>query len=309
MTSISIHPSAHFFATGHADGAMTFWAVEDASQPLLVRTLDDIGVNKVDVKVHEARLSNSTAHQPSAPREPIFKLSWSGFPNSKDPRGGDTVLTVLGGFKDTSVFGLTTFLFPPFNPGDPPAVSPSVTQDRFDPFMATAVLESLIERCYFTYSTSGPVQDFYLIPRGSPHFNHTYDPYAILILVDAGQNSRILKSREFPPPFFITLGEQPTSDTPVQNEEENLHDLTATLASLSVNAQPQLVDLPFELSGHNLSAYNCRIFVPPKEVYSELTKGPNTPDRQPTIRLSGGTAHMEPSHEAKSSKVSLFCTT
>lgn len=297
MTSITIHPSAHFFVAGHADGTMTFWAVSDASQPLLVRTLDSL----------EAHRSNPTAYH-SIPREPIFKLSWSGFPNSKDPRGGDTVLTVLGGFKDTNIFGLTTFLFPPFNPKDSPTEPPSVAQDGFDPFMATAVLESLIERCYFTYSTSGPVQDFYLIPRVSPHFNNTYDPYAILLLVDAGQNARILESREFPPPFFISFGGQPL-EHPVKTGEGNLHDLTATLASISMNTQPQLVDLPFELSGYNFFADNCRILVLPKEMYPELTKGPEASDKRPTIRLSGGTAHMEHSHETKSFKVSLFCAT
>ena len=81
VTSIAVHPSGHFFAVGHADGSIAFWAVEDDNKPLLVRTLDAVDVNLVDPSALDHKA-------PKFVREPIFKLSWSGFPNSQDPQIG-----------------------------------------------------------------------------------------------------------------------------------------------------------------------------------------------------------------------------
>lgn len=299
VTSIAVHPAGHFFAVGHADGTIAFWAVEDANQPLLVRTLDELDVDKVDGEALEAHLNKATTHGPS-PREPIFKLAWSGFPNSPDPRGGETALTILGGFTPENGFGLTVLWFPTFNPEDPPPI-----QDGLHPSIATAIRQSLDEPRCFIYSTNAPVQDFYLVPRDSPHFNYTYDPYAILILVDAGQGARMVDSREFPPPCFARPQVQPAPPGTSQTEEDTLDALNAALESLSMAAYPQPVGMPFELNGSNFTADNYKIHVISREMYPELAQNLNSFGKRPRIRLSGGSSYMESSHETKVSKVTV----
>ena len=88
LTALAVHPSGHLVATGHTDGSVVFWAVEDEDKPLLSITLDgaqDVNiVNAEDLDVALAGQHTRTDHE----REPIYKLAWSGFENSADPRGG-----------------------------------------------------------------------------------------------------------------------------------------------------------------------------------------------------------------------------
>lgn len=301
ITSIAIHPAGHFFAVGCTDGSIAFWAVDDANQPILVRTLEDLDVNLVDTDMLEIHLSNTTAGNHPSPREPIFKLAWSGFSNSKDPRGGETALTILGGLRPENGFGLTVLWLPAFNPEEPPVASPPVTQNCLHPFIVTAIRQSLAEKGSFVYSTSAPVQDFYLIPQSNPHFNYTYDPCAVLILVDAGHDERTLESREFPPPSFISQKEQrPAQAKAVRTDEDGpVDDLDVTLESLSLNAHPQSVGLPFELCGSNFSADAYQMLNIPKELYPEYVKDFHSSSRKPRLRLLGGSALMDPPLEAK----------
>lgn len=113
---MAVHPSGHLIATGHADGSIVFWAIEDEDKPLLAITLDgiqDVNVAKAD-ELEAALAGEHNTHDNA--REPIFKLAWSGFENSSDPRGGETALTVLGGLSHNDVSGLTTLLLPAFSP-------------------------------------------------------------------------------------------------------------------------------------------------------------------------------------------------
>ncbi|KAJ3520531.1 hypothetical protein NM688_g9149 [Phlebia brevispora] len=88
VTAIAVHPAGHVFAAGYADGSIAFWALEDEDKPLFSLTLD----GQHDVHIVDAdkldRMLAKPKDESDEPREPIFKLAWSGFPNSTDPRGG-----------------------------------------------------------------------------------------------------------------------------------------------------------------------------------------------------------------------------
>jgi syntaxin-binding protein 5 len=68
----------------------------------MVRTLDEVDVHKVE------------------PREPIFELAWSSYPNSYDARGGEAPLIVLGGQFAHDSPGVHVLWLPAFNPPAPP---------------------------------------------------------------------------------------------------------------------------------------------------------------------------------------------
>ena len=61
------------FAMGHENGAISFWSLKEEDKPIMVRTLDDIDIDR---PVLPETLPKSSA----GPREPIFKLTWSAFP-------------------------------------------------------------------------------------------------------------------------------------------------------------------------------------------------------------------------------------
>ncbi|KAH9978900.1 hypothetical protein BGW80DRAFT_1281649 [Lactifluus volemus] len=48
LSSPSLHPTGHLFALDHTDGSIAFWAVKDSEQTLMVRTLDEVDVHKVE---------------------------------------------------------------------------------------------------------------------------------------------------------------------------------------------------------------------------------------------------------------------
>ncbi len=58
---------------GHEDGCISFWHIRDDDKPIMVRTLDSLDIEK---PVSDPALLE--LHRP--PREPIFKLTWSAFP-------------------------------------------------------------------------------------------------------------------------------------------------------------------------------------------------------------------------------------
>ncbi|KXN88842.1 hypothetical protein AN958_06711 [Leucoagaricus sp. SymC.cos] len=302
VSCVAIHPAGHFFAVGYTDGTIAFWALEDSEEPILVRTLDNLNVNLVDAEMLEAQVNNTTSSDLSPPREPIFKLAWSAFANSKDPRGGNTTLTVLGGTKPDQGFGLNVWWLPAFNPDDPTVSSPPPNQKNIHPFMITAIRQSLQEKSTFQYTTKTPVQDFYLIPRESPHFNCTYDAQSILILSEDGPNGRLLESREFPPPSFgLSAAKSPASETP-SSSEDTLHQLNSALESMSLSSHPQSVGLPFEFSGASFAPSGYRILVVAKESYSKIIEDVDSSAKRPRVRLSAGRAHVESSFEVKRSK-------
>lgn len=306
VTSIAIHPSGHFFATGHADGSIAFWAVDDDNKPLLVRTLDTLDVNIFDPARVESLLStNQKAKATSLPSslEPIFKLSWSGFPNS-DPRSGDTTLTILGGLTGDKPPGLTVFLFPSFNPPEAPA-DPPVPTTSIHPFYRKAMCQSLIPKKTFFYGTRGLVQDYLLLPRTTPHFAGNFDPYAILLITEV-ENTRTIEAYQCPPPGFIEVVQvPPTIEKADENEVEDKSTSDGLLSPpppplpkspRHMNYTPASLRTPFPLLSGNSGLIGGRLLNVDKDVYQGFID--NTPP-DPSLDLKGGHAYAEITSEMK----------
>lgn len=297
VTCIAIHPAGHFFAVGHTDGSIAFWASENPEQPILVRTLDDLDVNVVDPEALEAHLGKTTARDLRL-REPIFKICWSGFENLR----GETALTVLGGTEPDKGFGLNVLWFPAFNPEDLHTTSSLVEEDGLH-FMLTTIRQTLAEMKTYHYSTHTSIQDFYLVPHNSPHFNCTYNPYAILILSEVGSDERLLEAREFPPIEF-TLQLRQSQMAKASQSKGNQLDLDSILEDLSLASLPQSASLPYEFSGGKFTRDAYKMQVVPKDVYQDLVGSAEMKCMKPRVRLSAGCAIMKSSLEGPRTKAS-----
>lgn len=301
VTSLAIHPSGHFFAAGYDDGCIAFWAVDDDNKPLLVRTLHDLDVDILDPERLDALLipeiSRKTTLQPP---EPIFKLSWSSYPNSSDPRGGETTLTILGGLIPGEPFGVTVFLFPPCNPSEAPS-DPPAPASTVHPFYCKAIRGSLVPRKIFTYATQGIVQDHLLLPHNTPHFSANFDPYAILLITEVN-TARTVEAYQFPPPGFLE-----TIQIPVTNQGMNLTDERPTdilkPPSPSVESLPGLKSgpnsllTPFSLSIGSSGVLGGQLLQLDNEIYQSFTE--KSPMAYPNLNLKGGQAYAETTNELK----------
>ena len=200
-------------------------------------------------------------HPVEPPREPIFKLAWSGFPNSSDPRGGDTILTVLGGMTIDSPPGLTALLLPPLQPPAPPdagSPKPAGAAPLLHSQTRAAMVQTLVVKDVYTYTTVGPVQDFHLFPRSTPHFGGHYDPSTILIVSDSDvPEARTSEAFEFPPPTFLGTPDSPATQRQpatessrgddVNAEEALAEELAMALQSMEVSDEPRAASLPPQL--------------------------------------------------------------
>ena len=226
-------------------------------------------------------------------REPIFKLAWSGFPNSSDPRGGDTVLTILGGLTPDSPQGLTTFLLPPLCPPAPPDDVPQSPSEPLHPAVRRAMQESLFPLDSHTYHSPGAVQDFLLISRASPHFAGTWDPRAILLLsdsaLDPASGTRVVDAFEFPPPAFVASLMEPTTPSAADNMDDPSvalnQELATALESMALSADPRPLRLPWPF----WAVAGGALFKVDKEAYGRL-KEISIDDALP---IRGGKAWVE----------------
>jgi syntaxin-binding protein 5 len=295
LTAFAIHPAAHFFAAGYADGSIAFWAVEDDDRPILVRTIDEVNVNVVDGDKLEQHLpqTKSQAQIPSVTeREPIFKLAWSGFPNSSDPRGGETALSVLGGLIPGVDSGVVVFWFPPFNPPELPA--PTGPEAGLHPFMKDEMHKSLMPSKSWTYLTLGLTQDFLLIPRNNPHLSGSFDPIAILLLSEAEGNTRAVDAYQFPPPDFLDSATSPTRGEPDVGEQSSdafAEDLTASLKSMQLSPEPQKLRLPTSLWSGGSSVFDAQVVQLGPDAYNSLDV--NAPQGDGAFPSRGGIAHLD----------------
>jgi syntaxin-binding protein 5 len=211
------------FAAGHIGGFISFWALDDGTR----------AIRKFEPP------SPSPDSDPSATREPIFKVAWSAFPTLEESKslissgggggtnpiplptgftahytGGETALTILGGLPPAengiSVIqsgGLVLPTLPSTGPTDPE--SGSLHAD-----LRNALVKAAIPIGNSFYPTESPVDDFILLPRSSPHFNGTFDPIGIFMLSKSPPNpddasgktpqSTNLEAYEFPPPIIAT---------------------------------------------------------------------------------------------------------
>ena len=305
-------------AVGYADGTIGFWSLEDEDRPLLLRTIDspeaeDLSV--VDTAVLESVLEAAHQHPQEPPREPIFKLSWSGFPNSPDPRGGDTVLTVLGGSTIDSAPGVTALLLPPLQPPAPPVANSQKGHAALHPDVRAAMCASLKVKNAHTYSASGTVQDFLLFPRSTPHLSGSYDPTTILLISDSdAPEIRVCEASGFPPPAFTGL-EPP--DTPsamnddVANQGDGLEpddaltkELAKTLQSMSFSDDPA----PARLPPYLWSVVGEQLVKVDKHAYDSLVSDLHAAiEGEGLLPVRGGKAWSEdPEGLMKYTKVSIF---
>ncbi|KAJ7040330.1 WD40 containing snare-dependent exocytosis protein [Mycena alexandri] len=287
VTAIAIHPAGHFFAAGYSDGCIAFWAIEDEDQPIFVRTLDEINVHLVDVDELE-----KTRDAPPPEREPIYKLAWSSFPNSSDPRGGQTALTILGGLvmAPGEATGLNVQWLPAFNPSEPPNPA-AATQTGLHPFMRSAMQVSLLPISDFFYYTPGIAQDFFLVPRSSPHFSGHYDPSAILISVESVGDARVIEAHQFPPPAFLA------SPEPVVEADDPsgsvVDDLASTLKSMALNDDPHVLRPPTALWFGSTGVFQTQLLTLDRESHELLVAGE---DAYPfSLTLKGGAAWSDES--------------
>jgi syntaxin-binding protein 5 len=274
-------------------------AVDDEDKPLLCMTLDDMDVNLVDgTKMERCKTSPL--------REPIFKLAWSGFANSADPRGGETALLVLGGTASAEAAGVNVLWLPALRPPEVPM--PTQGQSGIHPTVRTAMRESVTPINQYFYTTPAPVQDFLLIPSSSPHYNGAFDPTALLLLFESEGGTRALDGFTFPPPEFTAerpLATSPTVGSPTSAKSHVIavdleQELADTLKSMKLHADPAHVWLSPPLwNGKNAPLYP-ELLKLERDAYSKFTNEPHPTD---PLRLNGGIAWLEDAADTKLIKV------
>jgi hypothetical protein len=287
---LAIHPSGHFFAVGHADGCLAFWAVDDDTFPLTVFTFDEDNVHLVDSVKLEAHLqTEGQAAQKLLFREPVIKMAWSGYSNSPDPRGGETTLTVLGGLDPTHGGNATVLWFPPFQPPAPP--SGTKTQPgELDPFFRAAMEDTLAPIDLVEYAVGGEIQDFLLVPQESPHYAGQYDPYAVLFLVATKGGDRVIRAYSFPPSRTIQIGNQsPGGVQPSQSPESGA--VFAETPDL-----PAFVDLtlPFSPLGGAAGLRGGHLLTLEPDAYEKICEAGKSPSQAAlAVKLDGGQAFAD----------------
>ncbi|KAF8640450.1 hypothetical protein AX17_000114 [Amanita inopinata Kibby_2008] len=303
VTCIAVHPTGHFFAVGHTDGSVVFWAVEDEDHPLLVKTRNEVDVNIVDADELERRLSGDNSSILKAGNcgpEPVIKLTWSGFPNSRNPRSGNTVLTVLGGLNATDPPGLIVYELPAVNPPSIQVTTSSNAPSSLHPNIRSAMRDSLCSIKTFFYSTPNIVQDYLLIPRDNPHYSGNFDPVAIILMTEQDNNSRRLEAFEFPPPAFNgteSVDERSNrqagaSDT---GPDDLSNELEATLQSLQETDEPLHLRTPASLWISAMGLINGQLLALDRSSYHAIAGG--SVAEVPYIQLSGGVCRVEGSKE------------
>lgn len=225
-TSMAWHPDGEMFALGHENGVISFWRVKDEDKPIMVRTLDTTDIER-PVPPDE------TPQRSLGPREPIFKLTWSGFPaqgwyeygaqaastwtgtgaadtkvegsEAVQTAAGGTVLTVMGGTAASqSSACLTVFHLPPVPTASlfGSSMGETVTRQRQE------LHDALVSEQVAVYKTSSTVEDYCLVPKINPHYHGTFDPYAVVVMVGADPSlpaiaaqstHRGLEAYSFPP--------------------------------------------------------------------------------------------------------------
>jgi hypothetical protein len=216
----------------------------------MVRTIthEDVNVSDAEELFSAGALDNQLRPKDgisaiSANREPIFKLSWAGFPDQPSLKAliaaqgtdvagepitnatmdyaerGETLLLVLGGQSPGERPGINVLQFPQYLP--PPLtakkgpMSPSESmplQERY------AFRDSLAPTGSSFYATSTPPEDFVLLPRSSPWFGLAHDPIMIIVSLtpdsrfsatNAPQAQRSVDAWAFPPPRSTVIPPSP----------------------------------------------------------------------------------------------------
>ncbi|KAH7930914.1 hypothetical protein BV22DRAFT_999529 [Leucogyrophana mollusca] len=298
VTTLAVHPAGHYFAAGYSDGCIAFWAIEDDDQPLLVRTITDMDVNVVDGTMLERFLPSDSKSDkvPDSPnREPIYRLAWCGFPNSADPRGGETALVILGGSRVGEDPGVNVELLPAFALSETP--SSTDTQSSLHPSVRKAMRSSVTSSNTALYAATEVVRDFLLIPRHNPHFSGSWDPLALLLIMEGPGDTRAIEVRQFPPPALASLmprAEEPGSEVRSKNPREVVDispDLTTILEDLKLDSDPAIGEVPSGLWSGTAGVIHAQAVTIPRNSYESLVEGPA--QREFGLPLRAGSAWVD----------------
>ncbi|KIJ66213.1 hypothetical protein HYDPIDRAFT_26582 [Hydnomerulius pinastri MD-312] len=284
-TSIAVHPAGHYFAVGYTDGCIAFWAIEDGDRPLLVRTLKDVDVDIVDGLKIQQHLDDpsGTAQSSGTTPEAIYKLAWCGFPNSADPRGGETALLILGGVLIGDDPGLTLHLMPAFDSPSPPADASGL-----HPTVRNAMKKSLLPRKTAFYPSSSVVRDFSVVPRDSPHFSGTWDPAAV-VWISGSSDTPAVEAYKFPPPNFFD-GDPPSTPDPSGSAADMDDYLSAVLEEMKLGPDPQHLHLPSPLTNSRDGVTRALLMAIPRETGDKIL---TALVRQDSLVLNGGCAWID----------------
>jgi syntaxin-binding protein 5 len=220
-------------------------------------------------------------------REPIFKLAWSSFSTSADPRGGPTTLTILGGLDSRRGGYVSVFLLPAFQPGNPPADGAAGDPNVLSPFFRAAMRESLTVSNTSTYEVDGEVQDFLLCPREHLHLGGTHNPCAIICLQSTYDGSRVAQAYDFPPPSLaVHLGQ------------------TASNSNATVDCEPVPIELPFPFIHGSACVEDVHLMTVDKDVYEAFLDAASSAPTQ-RFELTGGAAYAEQTSGGESRSVKV----
>ena len=243
VSCMAIHPTGHFFAAGYEDGSIALWATEDEDKPLLARSIEEVNINLVNEELLNLALEPGGSKPSDKPApEPIYKLAWSGYSNSADPRGGTHTLAVLGGERGKEYPGVTVFSFSPFNPVDS-GTDPKVP---LPPPIRKTMQECLSNPGVYSYQSERTISDFLLLSRDTPHFSGNFDPVAIILVFNGGGDKRSINIMEFPPPSLAIIPKHPGMERSVSSSTADAigEDLAETLHVMQHSSDPERLTLP-----------------------------------------------------------------
>lgn len=270
----------------------------------MVRTLDDLNVNVVDgIMLEKAMAQEQPGH---SQREPIFKMSWSGFPNGSDVDSGKSVLTLLGGLLSGTSPGLNVLLFPAFDPTNVASTGQDGHRSALHPGLRSAMRESIEPITTYFYSTGGMAQDYLLLARDNPHFSGAFNPTTILFLTESLGETRVVEAYTFPPSLFNML---PSQSGESITESDTLSDLSLTLHDLQIDEDCRRLRLPSSLWFGNSNIVGGQLVKVERDAYDSLISEHNL-DKF-LVPLKGGVAWTEATNakEQKFTKVCLITET
>jgi len=243
VSCMAIHPTGHFFAVGYEDGSIAIWAIEDEDKPLLVRSVEEVDINLVNEQLLNLALEPGSSKPGDKPApEPIYKLAWSGYTNSADPRGGVHTLVVLGGGRGKESSDVTVFSFSAFNPTDD-GTDPNIS---LPPPIRKAMQDCLSNPGVYSYQSEHVVSDFLLLPRDTPHFAGNFDPIAIVLVCHGGGDKRSIIIMEFPPPSLAIVPKRPEIARNTSSPAADVigEELAETLHEMQRTSDPESLTLP-----------------------------------------------------------------
>ena len=269
VSCIAVHPTGHFFAAGYEDGSIAVWATEDEDKPLLVRSIEEADINSVNEQLLNLALEPSGDKPTDKPiPEPIYKLGWSGYSNSPDPRGGTHTLAVLGGGRGKESSGVTVFSFSAFNPTENPT-DPNVSLPLT---IRKTMQDCLSNPAVYSYQSELVVSDFLLLPRDTPHLSGTFDPIAIVLVCNGGGDKRSISIMEFPPPSLAIVPTPPKITRNVSSSTAGAigEELTETLHEMQRSSDPERLTLPNLLWTGSSGVVGGEILVLSTDTYGSL---------------------------------------